>query len=214
MYRGSDRLKRKPMLFKKYLGKTNYEEKRTIGIIGANRGAGATYTGMLLAYYFGAEKRIKTAFLECNNHMDFERLQKTYEWSKEDGRSFSLDRITWYKQVTCDEVSGIFSDDYGCYILDFGTDLISWKDEFLRCGTKIIIGDRAIWNQCKMADFLSSLENIKGSRKWIYMIPYAGKRVLTGMSYKTDRDFIKVPYEPDPALLSRETLKLFQGLFG
>lgn len=134
------------MLLKRLLESTKYEDKKVIGLIGVSRGAGVTYTGMLLSYYFAIEKRIKTAFLECNNHMDFERLQYVYEWNKEEEKSFSLDRITYYKQVSRVELGEILSDDYGCYIMDFGTDFISWKEELVRCGTKIIIGDQAIWN--------------------------------------------------------------------
>jgi len=206
-------LKRKPMLFTRNIYSKN-QAKKVIGLIGSNHGVGVTYTGMLLSHYFALEKRIKTAFLECNSHMDFERLQNVYEWSKEDEKSFSLDKITYYKQVSEKEVSEILSDDYGCFILDFGTDFNLWKDEFLRCGTKVVIGDRALWNQSKMADFLNLEGKIKGNMNWVYMIPLANKRELDEMSYKTDRKFIKLPYESDPTLLSKETIKLFKKLFG
>jgi len=202
------------MLLKRIIGITNREEKRTVGLLGTSRGAGVTYTGMLLSSYFGMEKRIKTAFLECNNHRDFERLQNACEWTKEDGKSFSLDRITYYKNVAPNEIAEIFSHDYGCYILDFGTDFNTWKEEFLRCGTKIIIGDRAIWNQSKTAEFIRLLECISGSRKWIYLMPNATRRELARLSGKTERSFFKVPYEPDQTLLSKETVKLFQRLIG
>lgn len=202
------------MLYKKLFGNTSYEEKRIIGLLGVTRGAGVTHTGMLMSYYFSTEKRINTAYLECNNHMDFERLQKVYEWDKEDTKSFTLDRITYFKQVAHNEISEILSDDYGCYILDFGTDFVSWKEEFNRCGTKIIIGDQAIWNLSKMITFLKSLDNIRGSKKWIHMIPCANKRVLMGMTNKTGRDFLRIPYEPDSFFLTKETYRLFQNLFG
>lgn len=202
------------MLLKRLLESTKYEDKKVIGLIGVSRGAGVTYTGMLLSYYFAIEKRIKTAFLECNNHMDFERLQYVYEWNKEEEKSFSLDRITYYKQVSRVELGEILSDDYGCYIMDFGTDFISWKEELVRCGTKIIIGDQAIWNQSKIIEFLNSLENIRGYKNWINMIPCADKRVLIGLAKKTNRNFYGIPYEPDPIMLSKESHRLFRNLFG
>lgn len=214
MYRGSGKLKRKPMLLKKYLEYTRLREKRTIGIIGVNRGAGATYTGMLLAFYYGTEKRVKTAFLECNNHGDFKRIQDAFEWSREDERTFSLDRITFFKEVASNEIPEIFSDDYGCYIMDFGTDCESWKAEFKRCGIKIIVGDRALWNQSKTVELVKSLENVRGSDNWTYIIPYANKKMLKQASKKTGKKFIAIPYETDCTLLSKETIKLFDRLFG
>ena len=53
------------MLLKKLSDSASHREKITIGLVGINRGVGVTYTGMLLASYFGIEKRIKTAYLEC-----------------------------------------------------------------------------------------------------------------------------------------------------
>lgn len=207
-------MKKKPALLRKNAGISGLEAKRTIGLLGTSRGAGVTYTGMLLSFYFAMEKRIRTAFLECNDHKDFERLQNVYEWSMEEGKSFSLDRLTCYRQVAADGIWEIFSDDYGCFILDFGTDYISWKEEFMRCGTKIIIGDRAVWNLVKTAEFVGSLENVRRGRDWIYMIPCATKGVLNRMYDQTGVKFISVPYEPDPALLSAGTVKLFKNLFG
>ena len=137
-------MKRKPMLLKKLTAGTYHTDKKTIGLIGINRGVGVTYTGMLLANYFGSEKRIRTAYLECNNHMDFSRLQEAYEWSTEDDNSFSLDKVTYYKQVSANRISEILCDDYDYYILDFGTDYSDYMDEFIRCSNKIIICDSAI----------------------------------------------------------------------
>lgn len=202
------------MLLRKLLASTCHIDKKTIGLVGINHGVGVTYTGMLLANYFGIEKRNKTAYLECNNHMDFSRLQEAYEWCKEDNDSFGLDRITYYKQVSKERIPEILSDDYDCCILDFGTDYIACMDEFIRCGNKIIIGDNAIWNQGRMASFLQAMEDIKGSKQWIYMIPYARCGLIKRLSNETNRRFLRIPYEPEPALLSKETHRLFYNLFG
>lgn len=202
------------MLLKKLENNQGCKSKKVIGLLGVHHGAGVTYTGMLLAYYFAFERRLNTAYMECNHHKDFQRLQELYEWSKEDEYSFSLDKITYYKEVSRNKISDIFNEDYQCLILDFGTDFASSKDEFMRCGTKIIIGGRAIWNQSKMVTFLQSLDNIRGSRKWIHMIPLADQRIVMGMAMETDRYFYAVPFESDPTRLSKETYRLFDNLFG
>lgn len=207
-------MKRKPMLLKRLSTSTSQIHKRTIGLLGINRGVGVTYTGMLLAFYFGREKRMRTAYLECNNHMDFARLQEAYEWSNEDDNSFSLDRITYYKQVAYTRIPEILCDDYDCYILDFGAEYTDSMDEFIRCGNKIIIGDSAIWNLGRMVSFLKDMESIKGSKHWIHMIPCAKSGLVKGMSKETDRCFLRIPYEPNPTILSREAHKLFHSLFG
>jgi len=215
MYRrGSARMKRKPMLFKRLFNNAGHRDKITIGLIGINRGVGVTYTGLLLATYFGLEKRIKTAYLECNNHMDFERLSKAYEWTSETDNSFSLDRVTYYKGVENKRIPDIMGEDYGCYILDFGTDYGDSLNEFIRCGSKIIIGDCAVWNQSRMISFKKSMNNIKGSDKWIYMIPNARCGLSKRMSSEIMRSCYSIPFEPDPTLLSKDAHELFQSLFG
>ena len=207
-------MKRKPMLLKRLMDNTGHEAKRTIGLIGTNRGAGVTYTGMLLAYYFGTEKRMKTAYLECNSHMDFDRLWQAYEWSDENEQSFRLDRVTYYKKVAKNQIPEILNEDYDCCILDFGMDFSSSREEFIRCGSKIILGDRAIWNQSRMIAFLRDLKHTKESRHWIHLIPCAEQRLVARMARETDRCFFRIPFEPDVTSLSKETYRLFYHLFG
>lgn len=200
------------MLLKRLQDKPSHE-KKIIGLIGVNRGAGVTYTGMLLAYFFGIEKGVRTAYLECNNHQDFNRLQEAYEWCKEDDYSFAMDKVTYYKNVGTHGITGILNEDYDCYILDFGTDFIASKEDFMRCGTKIIIGNHGIWNMSKTISFIKSIESIKGNKNWLYMIPCADRRTILRMTNKTNRCFYEVPFELDPTILSKKTVGLFQKLF-
>lgn len=207
-------MKRKPMLLKRLSEGMGPRSKFTIGLLGINRGVGVTYTGMLFASYFAMEQRARTAYLECNNHFDLPLLKKTYEWDKENDSSFSLDRITFYEQVAYQRIPEILGDDYDCYILDFGTSHTDAMDEFIRCGSKIIIGDIAVWNQRRMISFIKDVENIKGSNHWLYMMPHAGDRIIKRMAAECGRSFYSIPFEPDPTSLSRDTCKLFYNLFG
>ncbi len=207
-------MKRKSMLLKRLSASIDLQNKLTFGLLGINRGVGVTYTGMLLASYFAREKRFRTAYLECNNHTDFELLRGAYEWSKENESSFSLDKITYFKQVAFSCIPEILGDDYDCYILDFGTNYTDAMDEFIRCGNKIIIGDIAIWNQIRMVSFIEDMENMKGSKHWLHMIPYAKDNLIKRISIETKRNFLRIPYESDPTSLSKDTHKLFHSLFG
>ena len=207
-------MKRKAMLQQRLSVSINPKNKVTIGLLGVNRGVGVTYTGMLLASYFAIEKRMKTAFLECNDHMDFALLREAYEWNNENESSYRLGRTTYFEQIAFGRIPEILGDNYDCFILDFGTDYSDAMDEFIRCGNKIIIGDNAIWNQIRMVSFLKDMENIKGSNRWLHMIPYAKDSLIKRMSIETKRSFSKIPYEADPMSLSKDTHKVFQSLFG
>lgn len=207
-------MKRKSMLLRRLSEGKDPRSKYTIGLLGINRGVGVTYMGMLLASYFAIEKRAKTAYLECNNHFDFPLLRRAYEWKEENDDSFSLDKITYYEQVAYQRIPEILGDDYDCYILDFGTNYNDAMDEFIRCGSKIIIGNTAVWNQIRMISFIKDVENIKGSKHWLYMIPNARDSLIKRMSAESRSCFYSIPYESDPTSLSNNTYKLFQSLFG
>jgi hypothetical protein len=207
-------LKRKPILLKRLLGNHAGGGKRTIGLIGVNRGAGVTYTGMLLAYYFSREKGLRTSYLECNSHLDFSLMQEAYEWNEEDEYSFSLDGITYYKQVTKSQIPDLINSNYDCCIMDFGIDFINARDEFIRCSNKIVVADRAIWNQSKTIEFFKTIVDTRGSMKWICMIPFSNQSEVMELSRIIDKSIDVIPFEPDPTSLSKETCKLFCNLFG
>lgn len=205
-------MKRKPMLFDKVKEGRKNKTKESIGLVGAHRGAGVTYTGLLLAFYMGEEMGIKTAFLECNNHHDMEMMQTAYEWSREDKASFSFGNVTIFKDFALDRLPEVFSEEYECFILDFGTEFMANKDEFLRCGRKLILGGQGEWNRQKLVKFINVIRPLKGSGSWTILIPCAEPKVIGSLKSGTGRIFYAVPYESDPTMPSRETARLFDKL--
>ncbi len=65
-----------------------------------------------------------------------------------------------------------------------------------------------------MVTFLKSIKDIKGSKNWIHMIPFADRREVMKLANITERRFFRIPFEFDPASLSKETYKMFYNLFG
>lgn len=204
-------MRRKPILLSKVLegGKSSRE---SIGLIGAHHGAGVTYTGLLMAFYMGEELGKKTIFLECNKHHDMELMQAAFEWSREDSASFSFGNVTIFKDISPLIIPEIYGDDYECCILDFGTDFLTNRDEFLRCGKKIILGGQGEWNRQKLLQFIQTMQSARGSNTWIHLIPCAGQKVINSLRSESSRVFYSVPYEADPTMPSKETSRLFDIL--
>jgi hypothetical protein len=186
--------------------------RQSIGMIGTRQGAGVTYTAFLLAFYFGEELGRKTAFLECNSSHDMERIQSSYDWSREDESTFSFHQITCYKEVTPKQLSEIYRMSYETYILDFGAELASRKEAFLSCGIKIVVGDRAQWHQQRLIDFVRMNVTVQQGETWLYLVPCADPHTIKDLRGKLDYPVYSVPFEKEPTMLSKSSLRLFEKL--
>lgn len=201
------------MLLEKTTERNKNNTRICIGLIGTHHGTGVTHTGLMLAFYMGEELGRKTAFLECNNHKDMSLIQSAYEWNREEALSFSYHQITCFKGVTPNRIAEIFSDDYESIIIDFGTDFKANRDEFLRCGTKIVIGGQAEWDQQKLIQFISNVQMIRGSETWFYMVPCASPKIIRHLRNELERNVCGVPYEAEPTMLSKYSNRVFGKYF-
>lgn len=205
-------MKRKPMLLNRITREGKLGRKDFIGLLGAHRGAGVTYTALMLAFYMAEEMGRTTALLECNDHHDMELLQSALGYGSEDPLSFSFGNITIYKRVHADRLPQVLGGSYECFIMDFGTDYHRYRDEFLRCGTKIILSGQGVWNRQKLRQFLSSTQTLPGRADWIQLVPCAGKKSVGRLRSETGMKCCGVPYEEDPTMPGKETVTLFSSL--
>jgi hypothetical protein len=201
------------MLFEKINGMHQCMGREVIGLIGTHHGAGVTHTGLMLAFYMGTELGKKTAFLECNMHLDMQYLQKAYDWSIETKDSFSFHRTTCYKEVSAGKVAEIMGADYECIIMDFGIDFLSGRDEFLRCSTKIVIGGDSEWDIPKLLKFSDMTKEISGSENWLYFIPRANNKTITKLRNEATLSVWAVPTNDEPVVPSQDTNRFFRRLF-
>ena len=206
-------MKRKPMLLKKIAGKNFGKGREVIGLIGTHHGVGVTHTALLLAFYMCEGLGKKTALLECNEHYDMTLIQKVYEWSLSEENSFSFHQITCYPEVGPNRIAQLLGGDYDCFILDFGTDRMANKDEFLRCGTKIVVGGQSEWDRLKLHHFVKASETIRGSDAWLYLIPQANDKTVLKIRKEINCKVLSVPFNQEPTIPSYNTNRFFGELF-
>jgi hypothetical protein len=206
-------MKRKPMLLDKILAKSNGRGREVIGLIGTHHGVGVTHTALMLAFYMGEELGKKTALLECNKHHDMCLIEKAYEWNREEASFFAFHKIAFYSEVSQNHIIELFGENFDCFILDFGTDLIGNKEEFLRCGTKIVVGGRSEWDKQKLYRFVTDTKIIHGSESWLYFIPQADGKTITNYKKEIDRKTYAVPINQEPTRLSYHLNHFFSTLF-
>ena len=201
------------MLLARIKAKSNNKPIRTIGIVGANHGVGVTYTALMIGLYLGESLGEYTALLECNNHGDFERIQSTYAWNREEADAFSFHQLTCYKEVMPNQYATILSQNYDNIVLDFGVGANRNLEEFLRCNIKIVVGGLAPWDQDKLLEFARVREEIYRNRSIIYLLPYSGQSTIKRLSGKLLGQIYEVPYEKEPTIISKKSCKMFNSIF-
>lgn len=205
-------MKYKPILLKKLERVKQSIRREVIGLIGTHHGVGVTHTGLMLAFYLGEELGKKTAFVECNSHHDFRYIQRAYDWNRGDETCFSFHQITCYPDMDTEKLGRVFSNDYECIILDFGTDFISNKEELLRCSRKFIICGRSEWDRYKLLRFSERLNDIQGSHAWTYGVPQANKQAVLKIKSEVKGRVYALPSLEEPTRLSNQSIRLFQEM--
>lgn len=206
-------MKSKPILLNKRSGIRMCKPGITIGILGTHSGAGATYLSLMLAFYMGEELERRTAFLECNSHHDMGLIQTAYEWVGEEADSFKFHRITCFKDVTGNRMTNVLDADYESYLLDFGSDFLVCRNEFLRCDMKVVVGGRAEWQLMKMIRFIEQVQTLQGSREWLYFIPQAKPWIISRLKREIGPNIYAIPFQPEPILLTKAVSRLFDEIF-
>lgn len=186
-----------------------------IGLIGTHKGVGVTHTGIMLSNYISEKINGKTAFLECNENNDFRYLQMAYESLDESEltKRFNIYNVTYYMNVRDDEVTEILNEDYEYFILDLGTEFQASKKEFLRSDIKLIIGSLTEWKREYLMSFFKSTNYYHLFEKWKYLIVFGHVEEIKELRKQWDYSIYPVPFEPDPFVLSKNSLKFFQKIW-
>ena len=200
------------MLLQKLQITKNMKGRIVIGLIGSHHGVGVTHTGLMLSFYLSEEVGLKTAFLECNKNYDLQLIEEAYEWQKREKGTFSFRNLTCHKGVTPSQIPHIFGEDYEALVLDFGTDLATNREEFLRCGKKIVVGGSSEWDIQKLERFAKEAEPLKGSEAWFYFIPQGNERTVAKIRGVIKRKVWAVPTVSDPVIPLNISNRFFRSI--
>lgn len=208
-------MKKNPILFNHILKSSIKSDKIVIGIIGTHHGAGVTHSGIMLSNYLDKYKGVKTAYLEMNHEDELKFLNYAYEGipdDQEEKKEFVIHNTTYYENVREQDFIQLINLNYQYFILDFGTDYKKDNNEFLRCDIKIVIGSLTEWKRQYLFQFIDSKRQLPGFASWRFLIVFGQKNDLRMASRELHMKLDYIEFEPDPFLLSKESVKLFQRL--
>ena len=227
--RTNSRIKKKKYTFgrlgeiinKKYFNINRAKQKKgdrtrkVIGILGTHNGVGVTHTAILMGTYLSEVKNVDTAIFEMNHKPDFQYLEQEYKgngFSNYESRNFSIYDVHYFKQVKYEELSLLFNQDFDYYILDFGAGTFELLHEFLRCDYKIVLGSLTEWKIHKLLEVYDYMKEIDMIHSIFFVSvfgqAYDGKYISGKLSIKP----YLLGYEPDPFLISKKTIKLFDHI--
>lgn len=200
------------MLFHKITNQYRLGEREIIGLIGTHHGVGVTHTGLMLAFYLGEELGRRTAFVECNDHHDMKRIFKAYEWQQDEEGSFFYHRITCYEEVRPGRIAEVLGEAYQCVVLDFGTDYMANRDEFMRCSTKIVVGGRSQWDIQKLDEFMNRTKTCLQREDWRFVIPQASSKRAVKLGRETGYKVWALPLNDEPTMPGTAVNRFFREM--
>lgn len=206
---------RKSPILKKRLSEMGMSQgKLVIGIVGTHKGAGVTHFGILLAQYISECLGRRTAYVEYfpQNEIQYLEYYCNNRCIESDENIFKIHKVIYYKSVQEKKIGEIIGDNYDCILLDFGSEFLKGKNEFLRCDKKIVLSSMALWKRQELEKFIEKTSSIKNSDQWTYIIPFAKGNDVKQYSKEFQRLFLEMSYEPDLYKLSEATIHLFQRL--
>lgn len=200
---------------KRFKYQRNIQGKLLIGIIGTHIGVGSTHFAILLSNYISECLGKKTAYIECYPQDELRYLEEAYS-SKGKAtprdQEFSLYGVDYYKSMHERKIAEVIGYEYDSIILDLGTDLKKVENEFIRCDKKIVISSLTIWKVRKLENFLERTEELREKQELIYGIPFSTGKNARRISKKYKIPAFSIPYEPNPFVISADTIKMFQKI--
>ncbi len=142
----------------------------TVGIIGIDKGEGATSLTVGLATYLQEILCKKTAMVEMNTEGEFADIRSVYFGRNYTQTPFEIFKICYYPGVVKSEYAKICNMGYDCIVTDFGYQYEKYMEDFLRCDKKIVLGSINLWKYRKYLQFHEYTRNFPGVGNWLFLL--------------------------------------------
>ncbi|MBS6643450.1 MAG: hypothetical protein KH366_07705 [Clostridiaceae bacterium] len=186
-------------------------QKQTVtGILGTSPGAGATHYAILLANYLVGVCRYRCAVLEWNEHGDFERIERICRGAVTDNACFSVLKADYYKHSGPEVLPYCMAEGYDQIIIDFGSDFLKQKIEFLRCDEKYVIASLSEWQIEGFLEFVREMKTEAGYKSWNYAVSFGSEDTRKQMRKKLKIPVGRIPLSEDPFALNRQMIAYFE----
>ena len=188
----------------------NFLPCETIGVAGAGRGVGVTHFCVMAANYLTAVAGDETAVLEWNGSGDFGRMELACTGGVQGRRRFQILGTDYYKGAGAGELA-LCLDRYRRILIDFGELRDGVRDEFARCGKRVLIGSFSEW---QWETFWGWIERGRAAEKgWILAAAFGSGETRREVVRKLKIPVLEIPLSADAFTVTPGTLEFFQTFF-
>lgn len=183
---------------------------RTLGIIGACRGTGATHLAVWTANYLTGVRREKTAVLEWNDHEDLIRMGQFCEADLKGSASYGILGVDYYPQAGAREMADCLNGDYRYIIADYGEITGQKLLDCARCDWKVIVGSLSEWQ----AEAFLEIVQEAGSRdkSWRYAAAFGSEQSRKEIEKRFRIPVCRIPDSEDAFTVTRADIRFFAKL--
>ena len=181
------------------------KERISIGVLGTERGSGATHLVLAAANYLYSGIGRKTAVLELSGRNDLQAMVLR------EGNGSELLGVRYFFGNEARQVPELYNQEYEAYVLDLGVDYRAARGEFLRCDTKIVIGSISPWKASKYEYFLEFVQQ-ETYKMWDYLVLFGYKQDKRKMEKRYGIRMKQMPFLENPFCLQREDIAFLQKI--
>lgn len=185
-----------------------------IGVAGAGNGTGTTHTVCLLANYLWGVKQIKTAAIQKGDSRDFQKIAKAYMgqacFKRTGEEKFRMLGVDYYSRMQEEILTAENMEGYGCAVVDFGNILEGSRTEFLCCKRKLLIISLCEWQLDGWLEFFAEFQG-----KWkniTFGAVFGSEDLRKEAERRLGKAIIRIPFSPDPFVVTGELITLFEKL--
>lgn len=164
--------------------------KKTVGVLGSDRGVGVTQLCIALANFISLESGRKVQLLDVSGTGQLARVP-----TASNGTLFG---VKYIPDVERKQIPLLMNGYYDYMILDFGSDRAKNYTEFLRCTKKIAVGSFCLWKRRAYDDLMQFIKNETGYTDWEFCELFGKKEDKKEFRKKYGVPLRTIPFLPDP----------------
>ncbi len=170
-----------------------------IAITGLCPGCGATHLAISLATYLVHAKRLKVGIMSRETDYDclLDNSCRLKPWG------FVKNNICFVRY--CENID----EDFDCMIVDFGEGFGGRKEEFFRCGKRIVVADLTAWKQQSLTGHIAKYGINKDN---IYLYAFGDKKVAAVFFRRLHIKFRPIPREDNALVIDGANFGFYESL--
>lgn len=195
-----------------FLKTFDFRKKIKIGVVGVKAGVGTTHMALTIANYLALTfgERIAYFAMEQGNCMrDFCTLQHMKE--QEVGRVFEKQYVTYFCEVSKEEMISCLDAPFSYFVFDFGADYQENREEFVRCDIKVVMFSLAQWEINDTEAFIQYYyQTTYDIHQWFYFFVFGLKKERKKLERKNGIQIEQLPFYSDPCSIMGEQRKTIE----